>query len=207
MTVKPRNPTKTSTLLDIFQAFTFSENVALTANHPESPSLPRPLVDCLAKVLSMGVLLVMTYRGVCRFLDLLIRTCFVLIYGTEQDESETRVVVDAIVGNRPIESHKWIPSDWVLSTQKSTPTFSVSVCDFGEENAPMDIMARLEQFIGNANRRLDIFIELNNALTTLQSLGKEPTQTSVLPVCYSFSSKRSQSTQKLQSETRKFPLF
>ena len=140
-------------------------------------------------------------------MDLLIRTCFVLVSGTEQDEGETGVVVDAIVGNRPFESHKWMPSDWVLSTQKSTPTFSVSACDFGEENAPMDIMARLEQFIGNANRRLDIYIELNNALTTLQSLGKEPMQTSVLPVCYSFSSKRSQSTQKLQGETRKFPLF
>ena len=79
-----------------------------------------------------------------------------------------------------------MPSEWILSTQNPTPTFNVSVCDFAEEKAPTDIMARLEPFLGNANRRLDIFIELNNALTILQSLGNEPTQTNVLPVCYSF---------------------
>ena len=55
-----------------------------------------------------------------------------------------------------------------------------------EENTPTDIMACLEPFIGSANRRLDVFIELNNALTTLNILQGETTPTNVLPACFSF---------------------
>ena len=47
-------------------------------------------------------------------------------------------------------------------------------------------MARFEPFIGSANRRLDVFIELNNTLTTLNSLQDETVPTNVLPACFSF---------------------
>ena len=64
----------------------------------------------------------------------------------------------------------WIPREWIIPPYEQAPSFSVSVYEFEEENTPTDIMARLEPFIGSANRRLDVFIELNDALTTLNSL-------------------------------------
>ena len=46
-TVKRRTPLKTSTLLDIFKAISFTEQSALSVNHPSSPHVPKTLVDCL----------------------------------------------------------------------------------------------------------------------------------------------------------------
>ena len=185
-TLKSRMSTKTSTLLDVYEAVTFTERVALAANHPASPSLPPTLVDCLAVVLSREVLAMMSYRGVCNFLELVIRRCFNVISGVEQ---ESDMVVEAVVEGRPIGRFKWMPPEWILTTEEQKPSFSVSVCEFDEENTPTDIMARLEPFLGSVNRRLDVFVELNNALTTLNSLQDETTPTNVVPACFSFFAK------------------
>ena len=77
--------------------------------------------------------------------------------------------MEAVVEGHPIRTFKWMPREWVLATEEQAPSFDVSVCEFDEEKTPADIMARLEPFIGSANRRLDVFIELNDALTTLNS--------------------------------------
>ena len=69
-TLKSRIQAKTSTLLDVYEAVTFTERAALAENHPASPSLPPALVDCLADVISLEVLSMMSYRGVCNFLEM-----------------------------------------------------------------------------------------------------------------------------------------
>ena len=46
-TVKSRIPSKTSTLLDIYKAITFTENVALATNHPASPLPPSSSLTAL----------------------------------------------------------------------------------------------------------------------------------------------------------------
>ena len=55
-TIKRRTPSKTATLLDIFNAVTFTEESALAANHPSSPPLPNSLADGLSAVISREVL-------------------------------------------------------------------------------------------------------------------------------------------------------
>ena len=70
----------------------------------------------------------------------------------------------------PIGMFKWMPPEWNLTTEEQTPSFSFSVCESDEENTPKNIMARLEPFIGSANRRLDVFVELGNTLTTMNGL-------------------------------------
>ena len=152
-------------------------------NQPASPSLPPTLVDCLTEILSQEVLAKMSYNGVCNFLELVIRCCFNDISGVEQDSDR---VVEAVVEWRPIGRFGCMPPEWILTTDEQTPSFSVSVCEFDVENTLTDIMARLEPFFGSVNRRLDIFVELNNALKTLNSLQDETTRTKVLPACFSF---------------------
>ena len=53
---------------------------------------------------------------------------------------------------------------------------------------PVDIMMRLEPFIGNANRSLDVFKTINEALVTLYSLTNK-TIVSSIPTNYSFFNK------------------
>ena len=48
---------------------------------------------------------------------------------------------------------------------------------------------RLEPFIGMANRSIDLFKSLNNALVTLYSLEGRTESQNVMPVCYSFFNK------------------
>ena len=183
-TLKSRIQAKTSTLLDVYEAVTFTERAALAANHTASPSLPPALVDFLAIFLSLEVLSMMSYRGVCHFVKILIQCCFDVLSGVEQDSG--RAVMEAVFEGRPTRTFKWMPREWVLATDEQATSFSVSVCEFDEENTATDIMARLEPFIGCANRRLDVFIELNNTLTTLNSLQDETATTDVLPACFSF---------------------
>ena len=50
-------------------------------------------------------------------------------------------------------------------------------------------MMRLEQFLGMANRSVDLLISLDDALVTLYSLEGRNESQNVMPVCYSFFNK------------------
>ena len=78
-TIKRRTPSKTATLLNIFNAVTFTEESALAANHPSSPRLPVPLNDCLSSVISGEVLGMMSTTGVHAFLNCLVSSINVIL--------------------------------------------------------------------------------------------------------------------------------
>ena len=55
-----------------------------------------------------------------------------------------------------------------------------------ESVSPVNIMMRLEPFLGKVNRSIDLFVKINEALVTLYSLDGRTDGQNVMPVCYSF---------------------
>ena len=142
----------------------------------------------------------MSFNCVCNFLELVIRRCFNVISGVEQ---ESDMVAEAVVELFPIGMFKWMPPEWILTTEEQTPSFMVSVCEFHKEKSPMDIMARLEAFLGSADRRLDVFVEPSNTLTSLNSLQDEAVTTNFIPARFSFFVKEFSSVSQQLRQTTK----
>ena len=79
-----------------------------------------------------------------------------------------------------------MPDDWLLSLVEPTTTHDVLIVDAEEAFDETNIMIRLEPFFGVANRSLDMFKKLNDALVSLNSLQQQTTERSCMPVCFSF---------------------
>ena len=186
-TVKRRTPLKTSTLLVIFKAITFTEQSALSVNHPSSPRVPKPLVDCLLSVISQEVLCLMSSKGVHSFLNCLACSIKAILFDIPTiEDGPLSFVHKHLERGEVIDAFKWMPSEWVLSLDQPVTSHYVFVLDVDESVSPVNIMMRLESFLGNVNRSIDLFKSLNDALVTLYSLeGREECQ-NVMPVCYSF---------------------
>ena len=69
-----------------------------------------------------------------------------------------------------ITTFKWMPSEWVLSLDEPSTSHEVFVLDADEDVSPVNIMMRLEPFLGKVNRSIDLFMIINEALVTLYSL-------------------------------------
>ena len=79
-----------------------------------------------------------------------------------------------------------MPDDWLLSLVEPTTTHDVLIVDAEEAFDETNIMMRLEPFFGVANRSLDVFKKLNDALVSLNSLQQQTIERSCMPVCFSF---------------------
>ena len=127
-TVKRRTPLKTATLLDIFNAVTFTEETALSANHPSSSRLPKPLEDCLSSVITREVLGMMSTKGVSAFLKCLVSSLNAILSDSPQsDDGPTALVQKHLVEERVIDTFKWMPNEWVLSLDEPETTQDVFV--------------------------------------------------------------------------------
>ena len=77
-----------------------------------------------------------------------------------------------------------MPSEWLLSLDEPETTHDVFVLNVDDSPSPINVMMRLEPFIGMANRSVDLFKSLNNALVTLYSLEGRTESQNIMPVCY-----------------------
>ena len=122
-TIKRRTPSKTATLLDIFNAVTFTEESALAANHPSSRPLPNRLADCLSAVISREVLWMMSTTGVHAFLNCLVSSINVIISNRAQTDEVPIVVVQThLLQGRVINTFMWMPNEWLLSLDEAETT-------------------------------------------------------------------------------------
>ena len=160
-----------STLLDIFNAVTFTEESALSVNHPSSPRLPNQLVDRLSSVISREVFWMMSTTGVHAFLNCLVGSIDAILCDVSPSgEGLLDVVQEHIAQGRVINTFKWMPHEWVLSLDVLETTHDVFVLNDDDSPSPINVMMRLEPFIGMVNRSVDLFKSFNNALVTLYSL-------------------------------------
>ena len=185
-TVKRRTPLKTATFLDIFKAVTFTEESALSANHPSTLLLPQHLVKCLSSVISQEVLSVMSSTGIHSLLNCLVNSFESILFDTPPlDNGPLQVVHKHLERGRVIDAFTWMPHEWVLSLDEPTPSHNVFVLVIDESASPVNLMMRLEPFIGQVNRSIDLFVKINEALVTLYSLDGQSECQNVMPVCYS----------------------
>ena len=176
-----------STLFDIYKAVTFTEECALSSNHPNSPLLPVTLVDCLKSVVSMEVLSVMSAQGVRAFLKYLVECIGLILFNKPQTEDTILgFVYQHLSTGETIDRFRWMPNCWLLSNEEASPSHQVLKMKVDEHFCPTNVVMRLEPFIANANRSLEVFQILNNTLSTLNGLQGCIESQNVIPVSYSF---------------------
>ena len=79
-----------------------------------------------------------------------------------------------------------MPSDRVFSTVPRSSTHVVQHVEVNERSNGVDIMPRIEQFLGLANRDTNVFTILDNTLSSLYNLAGKPFMANVYPATYTF---------------------
>ena len=125
-TIKSRTPLNVSTLLDIFAAVTFTEQAALASNHPASMKIPTSLVECLATVVSRGVIAVLSSLGVHSLLSRVVVSGLNILSDQQpSDDAQLNIIQQHLASGTIIDSFKWMPDDWLLSLVEPTTTHDV----------------------------------------------------------------------------------
>ena len=142
--LKRRTPEENATLLDVFKAFDFSEEVQLRKRDPSVPTLPHELKAVLDVFIPSDVQGVMTKRGVDGFISTLITTCIVILSRTESVMDKTEALVHrAIATGSMLTGLTWVRDGWLSSPPRETPSHQVlHVMVDGETFCPRDILSR-----------------------------------------------------------------
>ena len=185
--IKRRLAHTTKTLIDLYNAVNYSEELALASHDPSQPVLPDKLTQGLSFVLSLEVQRVMTIDGVRHFLKALAAVCERILRGVFPPEDETeKIVYDAIVNGAVIHGFRWMPSGWVISLEEPQLSHNVLHLDTVEELCAVNFLMRLETFMSVANRNIEVFNALNECLMTLYSVTNDNVGHNVVPATYSF---------------------
>ena len=132
----------------------------------------------------------MSTTGVHAFLNCLVSSINAILSDTAQTDKVPKVVVQTHLRQGcVINTFTWMSHEWLLSLDEPETTHDVFVLNVDDSPSPINVMMRLEPFIGMANRSVDLFKSLNNALVTLYSLEGRTESQNVMPVCYSFFNK------------------
>ena len=132
----------------------------------------------------------MSTTGVHAFLNCLVSSINAILYDVPlSGEGPIDFVREHIKQGSVINTFKWMPKEWVLSLDEAETTHDVFVLTVDDSPSPINVMMRLEPFLGMANRSVDLFKSLNDALVTLYSLDGRNESQNVMPVCYSFFNK------------------
>ena len=186
-TIKKRVPLKTATLLDVYKAVTFTEEWALSSNHPNSHLLPATLVECLTSVVSTEVLSVMSATGVRSFLNCFVECIMTVMFNKPQTEDRILgFVFQHLITGEMIDRFRWMPDSWLLSVEEAFPSHEVLKMKIDEVFCPINVVMHLEPYIAIANRSLEVFQMLNDTLSTLKSLKGCVGSQNVIPASYSF---------------------
>ena len=108
-TVKSRIPMGTATLLDIFNAVTFTERVALATNHPGAMTIPPPLIDCLVSVITREVLAVMSSLGIHSFVDCIVCSVMNILSDVGGSNDHTKFIQLHVARGQVIDTFGWSP--------------------------------------------------------------------------------------------------
>ena len=188
--VKSRIPLKTATLLDIFNAVTLTERIALAKNHPAAMTIPPPLIDCLVSIVKQNVLIVLSSCGAhSLFHCVVVSVMNILSDVGESGDKSLDIIQRHISRGQLISTFSWMPGEWLLSSKKPSPTHKVLISQTDEEFNPANIMMRIEPLISNANRSIEVFKQLNDTLETLYTLETGVVPQRCMPVSFSFFTK------------------
>ena len=185
--IKRRLTSTTPTLFNVFETIDFTERCVMAHHNPASPALPDRLSKFILTVVTRDVLNVMTLRGVGYLLDVVLDVAIGILRDHHNQQSRAfSLVENALKSGSPIGSFSWMPSDWVFSTVPRSPTHVVQHVEVNEHSNSVDIMPRIEQFLGLANRDTSVFTILDNTLSSLYNLAGEPFMANVYPATYTF---------------------
>ena len=95
--LKRRTPDENTTLLDVFKALDFSEEVQLRKRDPSVPTLPHELKAFFDVFIPSDVQGVLTKGGVDGFISTLIETCIDILSRTESVKDNTEMLVHGAV--------------------------------------------------------------------------------------------------------------
>ena len=124
--LKRRTPDENATLLDVFKALDFSEEVQLRKRDHSVPTLPHELKAFFDVFIPSDVQGVLTKRGVDGFISTLIETCIVTLSRTESVTDNTETLVHgAVKTGSMLVGLSWVRDGWLSSTQRVAPTHKV----------------------------------------------------------------------------------
>ena len=113
-------------MLEIYNAVTFTETVALKRNNHVSLNLPKTLVECLLNVVSPDVLNAMSMECIETFLLLLVQTALFVISENGDAAERFQEPEQAIPESKVIERFQVIPDTWFMSQQNRVPSHEIN---------------------------------------------------------------------------------
>ena len=66
-----------------------------------------------------------------------------------------------------ISTRKWMPEMWIIQTAQALPTHEIEHVNVSYETSPLNVMMRIDPFLGCANRSVAKYEIFNNALNSL----------------------------------------
>ena len=109
----------------------------------------------------------MSKQGVDEFLSLLIGVLIDILRGKRSDSKTHLRLARAIADGVAISSKKWMPERWIIPTDHIHPTHEIERVNVSCEASPLNVMMRIDPFLGCANRSVAIYEILDKALDSL----------------------------------------
>ena len=150
-------------------------------------TIPLPLIDCLVSIVKQNVLIVLSSCGAhSLFHCVVVSVMNILSDVGESGDKSLDIIQRHISRGQLISTFSWMPGEWLLSSEKPSPTHKVLISQTDEEFNPANIMMRIEPLISNANRSIEVFKQLNDTLETLYTLETGVVPQRCMPVSFSF---------------------